>query len=106
MEMDRFRNEVSTRIQQVTDVSRQLAGVAAPVQSVTQALDQVHNGMENQNAGARQVRDSLERLRVSAGQSASAVEAFVTAMNQLRASVAEINDELVRLRVDPTGVLE
>ena len=106
MEMDRFRNEVSTRIQQVTDVSRQLAGVVAPVQSVTQALDQVHNGMENQNAGARQVRDSLERLRVSAGQSASAVEAFVTAMNQLRASVAEINDELVRLRVDPTGVLE
>jgi len=27
-------------------------------------------------------------------------------MNQLRASVAEINDELVRLRVDPTGVAE
>ena len=106
MEMDRFRNEVSTRIQQVTDVSRQLAGIVVPVQSVTQALDHVHNGMENQNAGARQIRDSLERLRVGAGQSASAVEAFVTAMNQLRASVAEINDELVRLRVDPTGVPE
>jgi len=106
MEMDRFRNEVSTRIQQVTDVSRQLAGIVAPVQSVTQALDQVHNGMENQNAGARQIRDSLERLRVGAGQSASAVEAFVTAMNQLRASVAEINDELLRLRVDPTDVPE
>jgi len=103
MEMDRFRNEVSTRIQQVTDVSRQLAGIVAPVQSVTQALDHVHDGMENQNAGARQIRDSLDRLRVGAGQSASAVEAFVTAMNQLRASVGELNDELVRLRIDPTG---
>ncbi len=103
MEMDRFRNEVSTRIQQVTGVSRQLAGIVAPVQSVTQALDHVHDGMENQNAGARQIRDSLDRLRVGAGQSASAVEAFVTAMNQLRASVGELNDELVRLRIDPTG---
>ncbi len=101
MEMDRFRNEVSTRIQQVTEVSQQLAGIVAPVQSVTQALDQVHDGMENQNAGARQIRDSLDRLRAGAGQSASAIEAFVTAMNQLRASVTDLNDDLTRLRVDP-----
>jgi methyl-accepting chemotaxis protein WspA len=101
MEMDRFRNEVSTRIQQVTEVSRQLAGIVAPVQSVTHALDQVHDGMENQNSGARQVRDSLDRLRTGAGQSASAIEAFVTGMNQLRASVTDLNDELMKLRIDP-----
>jgi methyl-accepting chemotaxis protein len=103
MEMDRFRNEVSTRIQQVTEVSRQLAGIVAPVQSVTQALDQVHDGMENQNSGARQVRDSLDRLRAGAGQSASAIEAFVTGMNQLRASVTVLNDELTKLRIDPSA---
>jgi methyl-accepting chemotaxis protein WspA len=101
MEMDRFRNEVSTRIQQVTEVSQQLAGIVAPVQSVTQSLDDVHAGMENQHAGARQIRDSLDRLRTGAGQTASSVEAFVTAMNQLRASVADLNEELARLRVDP-----
>lgn len=101
MEMDRFRNEVSTRIQQVTDVSQQLAGIVQPVQSVTQALDEVHEGMENQHAGARQIRDSLDRLRTGAGQTASSVEAFVEAMNQLRASVADLNEELARLRVDP-----
>jgi methyl-accepting chemotaxis protein WspA len=101
MEMDRFRNEVSTRIQQVTEVSQQLAGIVAPVQSVTQSLDDVHAGMESQHAGARQIRDSLDRLRTGAGQTASSVEAFVTAMNQLRASVADLNEELARLRVDP-----
>ena len=82
-------------------MSRQLAGIVAPVQSVTHALDQVHDGMENQNSGARQVRDSLDRLRAGAGQSASAIEAFVTGMNQLRASVTDLNDELTKLRIVP-----
>jgi FAD/FMN-containing dehydrogenase len=43
MEMDRFRNEVNGRIGEVAEVSEKLGRVIEPVQSVTHALEQVHD---------------------------------------------------------------
>ena len=59
MEMDRFRNEVSGRIGEVAEVSEKLGRVIEPVQSVTHALEQVHESMESQSQGARQIREAM-----------------------------------------------
>ncbi len=101
MEMDRFRNEVSARIQQVAVVSDQLARIVVPVQSVTKSLDHVHDGMETQSAGARQIRDAMERLRAGVGQTSSATDGFSVAMDEMRRAIADLNEEVAHFRTDP-----
>ena len=75
MEMDRFRNEVSSRIGEVAQVSEKLGRIIEPVQAVTRSLDQVHEGMETQSQGARQIRDAMEKLRDDAGESSASLAA-------------------------------
>ena len=45
MEMDKFHNEVSARIKEVAQVSAQLGLIITPVKTVTQTLENVHQGM-------------------------------------------------------------
>ncbi|MFM7249544.1 MAG: methyl-accepting chemotaxis protein [Planctomycetaceae bacterium] len=103
MEMDRFRAEVSERITRVTQVGEQLARIVAPVESVTRSLEQLHDGMETQSAGARQVRESMERLRGEAGLSATTTESFARSIDGLRHAIVDLNDEAARFRVERTG---
>jgi methyl-accepting chemotaxis protein WspA len=98
MEMDRFRNEVSSRIDEVSKVSEKLGRIIEPVQSVTRSLDQVHEGMESQSQGARQIRDAMETLRSDAGESASSLVMFSSSLDELRRAIGELNAEASRFR--------
>ena len=100
MEMDRFRAEVSERIARVTQVGEQLARIVAPVESVTRSLEQLHDGMETQSSGARQVRESMERLRGEAGQSATTTESFARSIDGFRHAIVDLNDEAARFRIE------
>jgi methyl-accepting chemotaxis protein WspA len=93
MEMDRFRNEVSGRIGEVASVSERLGRIIDPVHSVTRSLDQVHEGMQAQSAGARQIRDAMEKLRGDAGDSAASLATLSAALDELRRAIGEINAE-------------
>jgi len=98
MEMDRFRNEVSARIGEVAEVSAKLGRIVEPVQAVTRSLDQVHDGMETQSQGARQIRDAMEKLREDAGESAASLATFTASLDELRRSIGELNAEAARFR--------
>ncbi|NDC64464.1 MAG: hypothetical protein EBZ59_10895 [Planctomycetia bacterium] len=98
MEMDRFRNEVSGRIGEVAEVSEKLGRIIEPVQAVTRSLDQVHEGMETQSAGARQIRDAMEKLRDDAGESSASLAAFSASLDELRRSIGELNAEAAHFR--------
>jgi methyl-accepting chemotaxis protein len=98
MEMDRFRNEVSVRIGEVSEVSEKLGRIIEPVQSVTRSLEQVHQGMEAQSQGARQIRDAMETLRTDAGESAASLAVFSTSLDELRRSIGELNAEAARFK--------
>ena len=98
MEMDRFRNEVSLRIGEVADVSAQIGQIIEPVQSVTRSLDHVHEGMQSQSQGARQIRDAMDTLRGGAGESAASMAVFSDSLDELRRSIAELNAEASRFR--------
>ncbi len=91
MEMDRFRNEVSSRMAEVAAVSEQLGRIIAPVQSVTQALERVHEGMATQSEGARHIRAAMETLRGDAAESAASLEAFASAVAAVRGAASELN---------------
>jgi methyl-accepting chemotaxis protein WspA len=98
MEMDRFRNEVSARIGEVGEVSERLGRIVEPVQSVTRSLEQVHEGMEAQSQGARQIRDAMESLRADAGESASSLVMFSSSLDELRRAIGELNAEASRFK--------
>jgi methyl-accepting chemotaxis protein WspA len=98
MEMDRFRNEVSGRIGEVAEVSEKLGRIIEPVQSVTRSLEQVHEGMEAQSQGARQIRDAMESLRSDAAESASSLSVFTKALHQLHDAIGELNSDASRFR--------
>ena len=98
MEMDRFRHEVSGRIGEVAAVSEKLGRIIEPVQEVTRSLDGVHEGMQAQSRGARQICDAMESLRDGAGESAASVAVFSTALDELRRSIDALNAEAATLR--------
>jgi len=90
MEMDRFRNEVSGRIGEVAGVSERLGRVIDPVQSVTRSLEQVHEGMEAQSQGARQIRDAMDKLRSDAMESAASLAALSEALEAFRGAIRQV----------------
>jgi len=98
MEMDRFRNEVNQRIGEVAGVSEKLGRIIEPVQSVTQSLDVVHDGVQAQSRGTLQIRDAMESLRAGAGESAASLAVFAGSLGDLRRSIVEINTEAFRFR--------
>ena len=98
MEMDRFRNEVSSRIGEVAEVSEKLGRIIEPVQSVTEALEQVHEGMEAQSEGARQIRDAMDALRGDATETASSLEIFANSLGELRSAAADLSTEAARFQ--------
>jgi len=100
MEMDRFRNEVSQRIGEVSDVSETLGRLVEPVQAVTRSLEHVHEGMQTQSQGARQIRDAMDALRDGAGESAASLAVFTSTLDELRRSIADLNTEAARFRTE------
>jgi len=100
MEMDRFRNEVSGRIGEVAGVSERLGRIIDPVHSVTRSLAQVHEGMQAQSAGARQIRDAMEKLRGDAGDSASSLATLAAALEEVRRAIGAINTEAGELTLN------
>ena len=83
---------------EVAQVSEKLGRIIDPVQSVTRSLDQVHEGMESQSQGARQIRAAMEKLRIDAGESAASLAVFSASLDELRRSIGELNAEAARFR--------
>jgi methyl-accepting chemotaxis protein WspA len=79
-------------------VSERLGRIVEPVQSVTRSLDQVHEGMEAQSQGARQIRDAMETLRADAGESASSLVMFSSSLDELRRAISDLNAEASRFK--------
>jgi len=99
MEMDRFRNEVASRIAEVAGVSEQLGRIIEPVQSVTESLEHVHEGMKSQSQGARQISVAMENLREGATASAESLTMFASSLDDLRQAIGELKQEASQFRV-------
>jgi len=75
-----------------------LGRIVEPVQSVTRSLEHVHEGMQTQSQGARQIRDAMDALRNGAGDSAASTAVFTATLDELRRSITELNAEAARFR--------
>lgn len=98
MEMDRFRNEVACRVEEVSRIGERLGAVVEPVRAVTTAADSVYEGVRSQATGVKQIRGAMETLRGAADSSRSAIEVFARLLAQLRSAIVDLNAEASRFR--------
>ena len=98
MEMDKFHNEVSARIKEVAQVSAQLGLIITPVKTVTQTLENVHQGMQSQSQSVRQTCTIIEKLREGATDAASSTEGFAAALQGMREAIGQLSHEAARFQ--------
>jgi len=98
MEMDRFRNELTSRIGEVATVSEQLGRIIEPVHAVSRSLDEVHDGMASQAEASRRIQEAVEGVRSEITRSAAAITAETAALDDLHRVIDELNAERTRLR--------
>jgi methyl-accepting chemotaxis protein WspA len=62
MEMDKFNKEVTSTVEDVGHISRQVAQVIDQVQSITPRFEVVSKRMEEQAHSAQHIREAMEKL--------------------------------------------
>ncbi|GAB4243229.1 MAG: hypothetical protein OHK005_07470 [Candidatus Methylacidiphilales bacterium] len=96
MQMDKFNEEVRRRVSETETISGQLTQIIERVHALIPRFDQVHEGMQSQSQGARQISDAMLHLTESARSSAAALREFNQAAEQLHSAVRGLKDEVSR----------
>jgi methyl-accepting chemotaxis protein WspA len=99
MEMDKFTREVDQGVDDVGDISAQLAQVIEQVQALTPQFSQVSQGMEMQSQGAQQINEAMMQLSESSRQTATSLRETNIAIAQLSTVAQGLQQEIARFKV-------
>jgi methyl-accepting chemotaxis protein WspA len=91
MEMDKFSKEVSRGIEDIRNISYQLAQIIQQVQSLTPRFDAVNRGMDAQSDGAQQISEAMLQLSEASIQTAEA-------LREINGSISQLNEASQGLR--------
>jgi methyl-accepting chemotaxis protein len=83
MGMETFTEKVQRGVDNVRDVSGQLADIIEKVQALIPRFEYVREGMQSQSADAAQISDSIEQLSEAAQQTAESLRYSNTAIAEL-----------------------
>jgi methyl-accepting chemotaxis protein WspA len=99
MEMDKFTNEVSRGMDDIRNISVQLAQIIEQVQSLTPRFDSVNRGMETQSEGAQQISETMSQLAEVSLQTADALREINSSISQLNEAALGLRSEISRFKV-------
>ena len=99
MEMDKFTNEVSRGMDDIRNISVQLAQIIEQVQSLTPRFDSVNRGMETQSEGAQQISETMSQLAEASLQTADALREINSSIAQLNEAAQGLRSEISRFKV-------
>lgn len=99
MEMDKFTGEVGQDAQQVENIGRQLGGIIARIKELAPQFDTVHDGMQTQSQGTRQISQALSQLSGGAGRITESLRQFNAATAQLREAARNLQTEVAQFKV-------
>ncbi len=99
MEMDKFTRDVNQGVENIHNVSDQLAVVIQQVQSLTPQFEAVNQGMEEQTNGAQQISEAMEQLSESSMQTADSLRDINNAIAQLNEAAQNLRQEISRFKV-------
>jgi methyl-accepting chemotaxis protein WspA len=99
MEMDKFTRQVDRGVEETHRINQQFAQIIAQVETLTPRFDTVHEGMQSQSSGARQIRDAMAGLTESASASIKALNETNRATQLLESAIAELRNEISIFRI-------
>jgi methyl-accepting chemotaxis protein WspA len=98
MEMDKFTKEVSRSVEDVGNISIQIAQIIEQVQALTPRFEVVNQGMEAQSQGAGQIREAMIQLSESSSQTADSLREINRAIEQLNDAALGLRRQILALR--------
>jgi methyl-accepting chemotaxis protein WspA len=99
MEMDKFRDDVRTGINQTSSISDQMTQILDQVNSLTRQFHGVREAVAQQSIGARQIDDAMGQLVGGVRHVANAARDFNQAAANMRDSVGGLQAEVSQFKV-------
>lgn len=99
MGMDKFSEEIRRSVQEVANVSDQLAEVIEDVQKLPARFDIVLEGMQSQAVGAGQIAETITQLNDSTQQTTEALKATTEAVQYLQQAAQDLQSSVATFSV-------
>lgn len=100
MGMDKFSEEVRRGVEEIRQVSTQLAQIIHQVQTLTPRFQIVNEGMHAQATGAQQISETLTQLNDAAQQTAESLRQSNVAIEQLNAAARGLQTSVARFKLE------
>jgi methyl-accepting chemotaxis protein WspA len=100
MGMDKFSEEVRHGVEEISQVSKQLAQIINQVQTLTPRFQTVNEGMNAQAAGAQQISDTLTQLGEAAQRTAESLRQSNAAIGRLNEAAHALQDSVARFKLE------
>ena len=100
MGMDKFSEEVRRGVEEIRQVSTQLAQIIHQVQTFTPRFLTVNEGMNAQATGAQQISETLVQLNESAQQTAESMRQSNIAIEQLNDAARGLQTSVARFKLE------
>ncbi|HZV35772.1 MAG TPA: methyl-accepting chemotaxis protein, partial [Verrucomicrobiae bacterium] len=98
--MDKFSEEVRLGVEEIRQVSIQLARIIHSVQALTPRFQTVNEGMQSQAAGAQHISDTLTQLSETVHQTAESLRQSTQAIDQLNEAARRLQSSVTRFRLE------
>lgn len=99
MGMDKFSEEVRRGVEEIRQVSAQLAQIIHQVQTLTPRFQTVNEGMHAQATGAQQISETLLQLNEAAQQTAESLRQSNLAIEQLNEAARALQASVSRFKL-------
>ncbi|MDJ0508187.1 MAG: methyl-accepting chemotaxis protein [Crocosphaera sp.] len=99
MEMDKFNKEVSSSVQDVGNISHQIAQVIEQVQRITPRFELVSKSMDEQSRSAQHIREAMEQLSEGSEQTAYSLHDTHLVLERLNDSAQALQSEISVFKV-------
>jgi methyl-accepting chemotaxis protein len=100
MGMDKFSEEVRRGVDEIRQVSTQLAQIIHQVQTLTPRFSTVNEGMHAQATGAQQISETLTQLSEAAHQTADSLRQSNLAIEQLNEAARGLQTSVARFKLE------
>jgi methyl-accepting chemotaxis protein len=100
MGMDKFSEEVRLGVEEIRQVSIQLAQIIHQVQALAPRFQTVNEGMQSQATGAQQISEILTQLSESAHQTAESLRQSNAAIEQLNGAARSLQNSVTRFKLE------
>ena len=100
MGMDKFSEELRHGVEEIRQVSMQLAEIIHQVQTLTPRFQTVNEGMHAQATGAQQISETLTQLSEAASQTADSLRQSNLAIEQLNEAARGLQTSVARFKLD------